>query len=111
MICFVIALYYTAVIAWAVSFFVFSFDLRWGDDPAAFFTGDYLRLADPGVSLEFAPVVLVPLVAVWVVMIVVLALGVAKGVQRANTVCRLLVSWRSRCSWCARCSSRARRTG
>ncbi len=86
MICFVIALYYTAVIAWAVSFFVFSFDLRWGDDPAAFFTGDYLRLADPGVSLEFVPAVLVPLVAVWVVTIVVLALGVAKGVQRANTV-------------------------
>ncbi|MGO3485346.1 MAG: sodium-dependent transporter, partial [Cellulosimicrobium funkei] len=81
MICFVIALYYTAVIAWAVSFFVFSFDLRWGDDPAAFFTGDYLRLADPGVSLEFVPAVLVPLVAVWVVTIVVLALGVAKGVQ------------------------------
>lgn len=86
MICFVIALYYTAVIAWAASFFVFSFDLRWGDDPAAFFTGDYLRLADPGVSLEFVPAVLVPLVAVWVVTIVVLALGVAKGVQRANTV-------------------------
>ncbi|MBN0040656.1 sodium-dependent transporter [Cellulosimicrobium cellulans] len=86
MICFVIALYYTAVIAWAVSFFVFSFDLRWGDDPAAFFTGDYLQLADPGVSLDFVPSVLVPLVGVWVVTIVVLALGVAKGVQRANTV-------------------------
>jgi NSS family neurotransmitter:Na+ symporter len=86
MICFVIALYYTAVIAWAVSFFVFSFDLRWGDDPAAFFTGEYLQLADPGVSLDFVPGVLIPLVAVWVVTIVVLAAGVAKGVQRANTV-------------------------
>ncbi|WP_277516156.1 sodium-dependent transporter [Cellulosimicrobium cellulans] len=86
MICFVIAIYYTAVVAWAVSFFVFSFDLRWGDDPAAFFTGDYLQLADPGVSLDFVPSVLVPLVAVWAVTIVVLAAGVAKGVQRANTV-------------------------
>lgn len=86
MICFVIALYYTAVIAWAVSFFVFSFDLRWGDDPAGFFTGDYLQLADPGVSLEFVPSVLVPLVAVWVVTIAVLAAGVARGVQRANMV-------------------------
>src|SRR5690606_3311928 len=32
MIAFVIGLYYTAVIAWALSYFVFSFDLRWGDD-------------------------------------------------------------------------------
>jgi NSS family neurotransmitter:Na+ symporter len=86
MICFVIAIYYTAVIAWAVSFFVFSFDLRWGDDPAAFFTGEYLQLADPGISFDFVPAVLIPLVLVWVVTIVVLAAGVAKGVQRANTV-------------------------
>lgn len=86
MISFVIAVYYTAVIAWAISFFVYSFDLRWGDDPAGFFTGDYLRLADPGVSLEVVPSVLVPLVAVWVVTIAVLAAGVARGVQRANMV-------------------------
>ena len=33
-IAFVIAIYYAVVIAWAMSFFVFSFDLRWGDDPA-----------------------------------------------------------------------------
>ncbi|MBD5784949.1 sodium-dependent transporter [Cellulosimicrobium terreum] len=86
MICFVIAVYYTAVVAWAVSFFVFSFDLRWGDDPAAFFVGEYLQTADPGISLDFVPGVLIPLVAVWVVTIVVLAAGVAKGVQRANMV-------------------------
>ncbi|WP_069385712.1 sodium-dependent transporter [Cellulosimicrobium cellulans] len=86
MISFVIAVYYTAVIAWALSFFVYSFDLRWGDDPAGFFTGDYLQLADPGVSVDVVPSVLVPLVAVWVVTLVVLAAGVAKGVQRANMV-------------------------
>jgi NSS family neurotransmitter:Na+ symporter len=86
MICFLIAIYYTAVIAWAVSFFVFSFDLRWGDDPAGFFTGDYLQLSDPAVSTTFVPGVLVPLVAVWVVTLVVLAAGVAKGVERANLV-------------------------
>lgn len=86
MISFVIAVYYTAVIAWALSFFVYSFDLRWGDDPAGFFTGDYLQLADPGISLDVVPSVLVPLVGVWVVALVVLAAGVARGVQRANMV-------------------------
>ncbi|MDN3494589.1 sodium-dependent transporter [Planococcus sp. APC 4015] len=85
-IAFVIGLYYTVVIAWALSFFVFSFDLRWGDDPAAFFTGDYLRVADPGFSLDFVPGVLIPLAIVWIVAIAVLAAGVAKGLQRANVI-------------------------
>ncbi|MBD8078543.1 sodium-dependent transporter [Cellulosimicrobium arenosum] len=86
MICFVIAVYYAAVIAWSLSFFVFSFDLGWGDDPAAFFTGDYLQVSEPGISLDFVPGVLIPLAIVWVLTIVVLAGGVAKGVQRANMV-------------------------
>ena len=86
MIAFVIGLYYTAVIAWALSYFVFSFDLRWGDDPAGFLTGEYLQVGDPGFSLQFVPGVLIPLVIVWLAVIVVLALGVAKGLQRVNVV-------------------------
>jgi NSS family neurotransmitter:Na+ symporter len=86
MIAFVIALYYTVVIAWALSYFVFSFDLRWGDDPGGFLTGDYLQVSDPGLSFEFVPSVLIPLVIVWAVTIAVLAAGVAKGVQRANVI-------------------------
>jgi len=86
MIAFVIGLYYTAVLAWAVSYFVFSFDLRWGEEPAAFFTGDYLQVTDAGVSLDFVPGVLVPLAAIWIVTIAVLAAGVAKGLQRVNVI-------------------------
>ncbi|GAA3628820.1 sodium-dependent transporter [Microbacterium awajiense] len=85
-IAFVIGLYYTVVIAWALSFFVFSFDLRWGDDPAAFFVGEYLQVGDPGFSFEFVPSVLIPLVLVWVLTIIVLAAGIAKGVQRVNMI-------------------------
>ncbi|WP_458042179.1 MULTISPECIES: sodium-dependent transporter [Bacteria] len=85
-IAFVIGLYYTVVIAWSLSFFVFSFDLRWGDDPAAFFTGEYLQTGDPGFSTEFVPGVLIPLAIVWILAIVVLAAGVAKGLQRVNVI-------------------------
>jgi len=85
-IAFVIGLYYTVVIAWALSYFVFSFDLRWGDDTAAFLTGDYLRVSEPGVSLEFVPGVLIPLVIVWVFVILVLMAGVARGLQRTNVI-------------------------
>lgn len=91
LISFVIAVYYAAVVAWALSFFVFSFDLRWGDDPAGFFTGSYLQLADvggadPWITLDFVPGVLVPLVLVWLAAIGVLAAGVAKGLERANVI-------------------------
>jgi NSS family neurotransmitter:Na+ symporter len=90
-ICFVIAVYYAVIIAWALSFFVYSFDLRWGDDTAGFFTGDYLKLADvggadPWFTFDFVPAVLVPLVLVWVATIVVLAAGVAKGLEKVNFV-------------------------
>ncbi|WP_234998636.1 sodium-dependent transporter [Demequina sp. NBRC 110057] len=85
-ICFVIGLYYTAIIAWALSYFVFSFDLSYADDPAGFFQGDFLQVAEPGFSLDFVPGVLIPLAAIWVVTIVVLWLGVANGVERLNVV-------------------------
>lgn len=83
---FVITLYYTAVIAWSLSYFVFSFDLRWGSDPAAFFQVDYLQVSEPGFSFEFVPGVLIPLLLVWVAAIVVLGAGVAKGLERANFI-------------------------
>jgi len=84
-IAFAISLYYTAVIAWAASYFVFSFDLRWGDDPGGFFTGEFLQTSDPGFSLDFVPGVLIPLALVWIATLAVLAAGVAKGLQRLNT--------------------------
>lgn len=86
MVAFVIAVYYTAVIAWAASFFVFSFDLRWGDDTGAFFQGEYLQASEPGVSFEFVPSVLIPLLGVWIVALIVLGAGVVRGIQMANVV-------------------------
>lgn len=83
-ICFIITVYYAAVIAWAGSYFVFSFGNQWGADPQTFLFEDYLQLSGPEVSTRFVPAVLIPLVLVWVVCLVVLAGGVAKGLGRAN---------------------------
>jgi len=86
-VCFVIGLYYTAVIAWAASYLWFSLDLSYAEDPAGFFTEQYLQLSEPGtVSLQLVPGVLWPLVGVWLVAIIVLALGVAGGVEKLNLV-------------------------
>lgn len=86
MICVFIAIYYAAVLAWASSYFVFSFDLKWGGDATGFFTGDYLQVSASPFTLDFVPAVLIPLVLMWVVALVVLGAGVVKGVQRLNMI-------------------------
>jgi neurotransmitter:Na+ symporter, NSS family len=86
MLSFVISVYYAAVIAWALSYFVFAFDLRWGEDTAGFFVDKYLQVSDPGVSATMVSSVAVPLAVVWLAVLVVLALGVAKGVEKVNVI-------------------------
>ncbi len=84
-----IAIYYTGVLAWAASYFVFSFDQKWGDDPTGFFVGEYLQASDGATTpftFDFVPGVLIPLVLMWIVTLVILGAGVVKGVQRANII-------------------------
>ncbi|WP_105566368.1 sodium-dependent transporter [Microbacterium halophytorum] len=85
-ICVFIALYYTAVLAWSSSYFVFSFGRGWGDDTAGFFVGEYLKVDASPFTLDFVGAVLIPLAIMWVVTLVILGFGVVKGVQRANMI-------------------------
>ncbi|TDE10878.1 sodium-dependent transporter [Jiangella asiatica] len=85
-ICFVIAAYYAVIIAWAVRYIGFSIGQDWGDDPEAFLLGDFLQVGDPGWVTSYVSGVLWPLVAVWTFVLVVLALGVRRGIERANRV-------------------------
>lgn len=86
-ICFVIGLYYAVIIAWAAMYTFFSITKAWGDDPETFLFGEFLKVSDSeGLTFEFVPQVLIPLVLVWLVVLVILALGVQKGVGRANVI-------------------------
>jgi neurotransmitter:Na+ symporter, NSS family len=86
-ICFVIAVYYAVIIAWAVRYVGFSVGQQWGADPESFFNNDFLHIADqPGFAAPFVPGVLWPLIAVWAVTLIVLALGVRRGIEVANKV-------------------------
>lgn len=81
-----IAIYYTGVLAWAASYFVFAFDERWGSDTTTFFVADYLQVAGEPATFDFVPGVLIPLVLMWIITLVILGAGVVKGVQRANVI-------------------------
>ncbi|ALG85595.1 sodium-dependent transporter [Gordonia phthalatica] len=85
-ILFVISTYYAVIIAWSLSYFYFSFGTKWGDDAKTFFLSDYLKVGDPGVSTELVGGVAWPLIAVWGLIIVILALGVTKGVEKLNVI-------------------------
>jgi neurotransmitter:Na+ symporter, NSS family len=85
-ICFFIAIYYAAVIAWAVRYTFFSLDQAWGSDPEAFFFGDFLQAGDPGVDLDVVAGVMVPLLVVWLAVVVIMALGVEKGIGLVSVV-------------------------
>ncbi|MDQ0644290.1 sodium-dependent transporter [Microbacterium murale] len=90
LICVVIAVYYAVIIAWAAMYTWFSAQLTWGaGNENDFFFTDFLQSADvaeSGISTDFVPQVGIPLVVVWLVVIVIMALGVKRGIGRANMI-------------------------
>lgn len=89
-ICFVISVYYAAVLAWAIRYTGFSVTKAWEDNPdgpEGFFFGDFLDIAEtPGDVTSFVPGVAWPLVLIWVVTLGVLLAGVRGGIERTNKI-------------------------
>ena len=85
-ICFVIAVYYAAVVAWALRYTFFSLDTAWGSDPEGFFFGEFLQAGDVRVTADVVPGVLWPLAVVWLAVLVIMALGVQRGIGASSVV-------------------------
>jgi NSS family neurotransmitter:Na+ symporter len=82
-ICFVIAVYYAVVIAWAVRYTGFSINQAWGDDPGGFFGGDFLQQSGEfSLGGSWVPAVGIPLILIWLFTLVVHRLGVQGGIAR-----------------------------
>ena len=87
LICVVIAVYYAAIIAWAIMYTWFSLDQRWGADPETFLFGTYLQTAeDPSPSFDIVPSVFWPMLAVWLIVLLIMGFGVRRGVALASMV-------------------------
>lgn len=86
-VAFIISTYYSVIIAWAISYSVFSFNLNWGSDTEGFLFSNYLQLdVEPGQFGSFVPSVLIPLIIVWLVVLGILFKGVKKGIEMANRI-------------------------
>ncbi|KKB44416.1 sodium-dependent transporter [Bacillus thermotolerans] len=83
---FVIATYYSVIIAWALWYTFFSFNLSWGSDTTTFLVGDFLEVADAGVFGGIVPGILVALAVVWMIVLGILIGGVKKGIEKANKI-------------------------
>ncbi|WP_080875122.1 sodium-dependent transporter [Oceanobacillus timonensis] len=87
LVAFVISTYYSVIIAWAISYSIFSFNQSWGEDTEAFLFGEHLQLAEiPGQIGGLVPGVLIPLIIVWVLVLGILFRGVKKGIEMANRI-------------------------
>ncbi|KAB1643518.1 sodium-dependent transporter [Gulosibacter chungangensis] len=87
LVCVIIGIYYAVIVAWSAMFLIFSFTKSWGDDANAFFFGDFLQLSDTvAVGFDFVPNVFWPQLLVWVGVLVVMLLGVRKGIAGANFI-------------------------
>lgn len=87
-VCFVIATYYAVVIAWAIAYTYYASKQAWGDDAIGFFVGQHTQSVEgtDGFTLQFAPAVLFPLIGLWLVVVIVLAMGVRRGLDKANKI-------------------------
>ncbi|MFB5660818.1 sodium-dependent transporter [Alteribacillus sp. HJP-4] len=85
-VAFVISTYYSVIIAWAISYSIFSFNQAWGEDTEGFLFSEYLQYTDPGQFGSIVPGVLIPLIVVWAITLGVLFRGVKKGIEIANRI-------------------------
>ncbi|MGX9417346.1 sodium-dependent transporter [Vibrio sp. RC27] len=83
-----IAVYYVAVIGWAISYLGMSFDQGWGEDTNGFFFGDYLGLGDNsptnlgGIQWKIA----LAMTIAWAITYAAIARGVKAGIELASKI-------------------------
>jgi neurotransmitter:Na+ symporter, NSS family len=79
--------YYAVVIAWCVSYLVFSFTLAWGTDPNGFFFEQFVgTLPGPQPIGPIRGPILLALAVVWTLNWMITFFGVEKGIEKANKV-------------------------
>jgi neurotransmitter:Na+ symporter, NSS family len=84
---FIIASYYSVVLAWAAAYLWYSFGTQWGDDPGGFFEGTFLQVAEePGTIGSIVPAVAIPLVLIWAFTLFIGLAGVKKGIEKATKI-------------------------
>ena len=85
--CFVIVIYYSVVIAWSLSYGLFSIQgMKWGGDTSLFFFSKYLELPEAFSLGRFNPDIAVSLFIVWAIVAISVIGGIKEGIEKANKI-------------------------
>ncbi|HBO39371.1 MAG TPA: sodium-dependent transporter [Pasteurellaceae bacterium] len=83
----IIGIYYAVILGWAASYTFYSLDSSWGADPAGFFYKEYLQMEEVNdswsIGLNFVSTIAGPLIGVWAFVLIILAMGVQKGIGKS----------------------------
>lgn len=87
LVAFVIACYYVVVIAWAIDYFILSFNQGWTADPKGFFFGAFLGLTDSPLNMgDIQWKIFAASTFAWIVAFISVFTGVRGGIERANKI-------------------------
>ncbi|MCL2852430.1 MAG: sodium-dependent transporter [Defluviitaleaceae bacterium] len=85
MVAAMIIYYYIVILAWALNFVGFAATRAWGDDPSAFFFGEFLQV--PANPFEFGGLnipVTIALLFIWILTYVACSRNIKKGLEVVN---------------------------
>lgn len=85
----VIAVYYVAVIGWAISYFGMSFTQSWGTDTNAFFFSEYLKLGGDNSPTALGSIqwnIAAAMLLAWAITYAAIVGGVKAGIERASKI-------------------------
>ncbi|WP_194436226.1 sodium-dependent transporter [Vibrio fluminensis] len=85
----VIAVYYVAVIGWAISYFGMSFTQSWGSDTNAFFFSEYLQLGGDNSPTALGSIqwkIAIAMLIAWAITYAAIVGGVKAGIERASKI-------------------------
>ncbi|MGF1687022.1 sodium-dependent transporter [Photobacterium japonica] len=84
----IIAVYYVAIIGWAISYLGFAFTQSWGSDTNAFFFNQYLQLGEnsPTQLGNLQLHIAIPMTIAWAITFAAIFTGVKGGIERASKI-------------------------
>ncbi len=99
---FVIILYYSSIVSWAINYLFLSINLAWGPSPDTFYFNEFLHVSSSPFDLAgFNYKVLAGLAAVWASTYFICSGSIGKGIEKLNrvllpllAVCLLVVIFR-----------------